>query len=232
MLNKPWHDFVMFQSCDPQEYFEMLSSTSKINNLYCKNMNILYNSFCGYLRGFHSWHAAFNRIVYANYLLDAQFRGWLIYLDADAYVYDLSFDITKYLVGNNKNSFIFTRGSDSGHNWDVNDGVFFCNYSHEDTRILIKKWMNSFERTSIADLRKARNWYDVPSDQQMLQEILKENDDLTHNILYESHDFMNSRRARFLKQILRSTATDMAGRIEIIDRDIAYSLNKYSEIQK
>lgn len=220
MINRPDHKHVMFQASDPENYISMLMETGKINSDYCKKYGILYNMFCGYFRGFHNWHAAFNRIVFADSLIKSGFEGWLLYLDADAYVVDLNFDITKYLADKGHHSFIVTRGGQSGEPWDINDGVFFCNCDHADSISIIQRWMSRFEETSLDKLRAARNWYDVKSDQQMMHALLKEDARLTKSFLYEKHDFINSRRARFIKQILRATAPTVEDRLAIIKGDI------------
>lgn len=221
MINKPNVNYIMFQSSDPVNYFHMLQETSKNNQEYCVRHGILYNAFYGYMRGFHNWHAALNRIVFGKNLLDVGFTGWYIYLDADAYVVDHTVNLVEYLGGKAQHSFILTRGGTSGEPWDVNDGVFFCNMGHPDARAIVAEWHSRLLQTPLEKLETAEKWYSVKSDQQMLQALLKADLPLTKDFYYEKHDFMNSRRATFLKQILRSTAPTVEARLDMIRQDIA-----------
>lgn len=221
MINKPQAEHIMFQSADPVNYFSMLQETSKNNQEYCVSRGIHYNAFFGYMRGFHPWHAAFNRILFGKNLLDVGFTGWYIYLDADAYIVDHTVDLVEYLASKTQHSFILTRGGTSGEPWDVNDGVFFANMAHPDTRAIIGEWSHRLHQTPMEKLKTAEKWYSVKSDQQMFQALLKASPDYPKHFFYEKHDFMNSRRAKFLKQILRSTAPTVEERLAMIRQDIA-----------
>ena len=45
--------------------------------------------FFGIVRGFHSWQATCNRSGLLKRLIDTGYKGWVCYLDADAFVADL-----------------------------------------------------------------------------------------------------------------------------------------------
>jgi hypothetical protein len=79
-------------------YFDMLCLSARANRAYCRRHEIAYQAFVGVKRGFHSWQATYNRIPLLQELVDAGFAGWVLYLDADAYVADLDFDLRLYLA--------------------------------------------------------------------------------------------------------------------------------------
>src|SRR5258708_2102608 len=82
-------DIVCLQTADPDIYYDLLYQTSKTVRLYCNRHGIRYESYIGIKRGYFAWHATFNRIFLIKELLDSGFRGWICYIDADAYVANL-----------------------------------------------------------------------------------------------------------------------------------------------
>src|SRR6516164_5460781 len=125
------------QTADAELYSRILSITSRVNKIFCKRNDIEYEAFVGIKRGFYPWHACFNRIIILNELVQNGFAGWVFYLDADAYIYDLSFNIRQYLAAIHE-PFIFAPGGTSGQKWDVNDGVFLINLNAPASRKLIR----------------------------------------------------------------------------------------------
>jgi hypothetical protein len=115
----------MLQSADADKYADMLRTTARVNQLYCHRHNIEYASFIGIKRGFYPWHACFNRIMLLNELIDHGYRGWIFYLDADAFVFDLDYDVRKLV--SNEFAMVAAPGGLTGQKWDINDGVFLIN---------------------------------------------------------------------------------------------------------
>ena len=77
---------VLLQTSDAHVYAQMLQETARVNKVYCTRHGLEYQGFIGIKRGFHSWQATFNRISLLVELQQAGDTGWVIYLDADAYV--------------------------------------------------------------------------------------------------------------------------------------------------
>lgn len=222
---KPEQDIVLFQSADPVNYFAMLRSTAKLNRAFCMRHDIRYTCFHGIMRGFHAWHACYNRILLLNDMLDLGFAGWYLHLDSDAYVFDPRFDIRGYLDGVKDKSFVFTHGATKAL-WDVNDGVFFANCAHPDTQSVARQWLAKLETVKLEKLRTAEKWYDTPGDQQLLQSVLKSDEALTASIQHEHPRFINGPGSSFIRQILRSTERDPAARLERIELDVERALQR------
>jgi hypothetical protein len=214
MLLKPDHDIVLIQSADSLNYFRMLQATSKITAEYCKAWDILYECHYGVMRGFHPWQACLNRIYLLANLIEQGFEGWYIHLDSDAWVQDMRFDLRGYLRGLGGVSFVFTPGA-SAEAWDVNDGIFFANCAHPDTREVALAWRDLALQTGPDALRAATGWYQVPCDQSMLHAVLRREDNRLCAAIYrETPHFINGPGpgTRFIRQVLRAAYADEAQR--------------------
>ena len=66
-------------------------------------------------------------------------RGWVVYLDADAYVADLGFDLVSYLGDKADVCAVFTRAGASPQWWDINDGVFLMNLGNPHARWIVRE---------------------------------------------------------------------------------------------
>jgi len=64
-------------------------------------------------------------------ILDSGFRGWIIYVDADAYIANLKFDPAGYLKDKHGYAMILRPGAFTGEFYDVNIGVMLINGSSE-----------------------------------------------------------------------------------------------------
>lgn len=221
--HKPDEPMVMVQSADPDLYFEMLRTTARPNRAFCLRHGIRYACLHGVLNGFHPWHAAYNRFFVLERLIQQDYRGWFLHLDADAYVQDRGFDVAAYLAGHAGQAFIFTHGA-SAEAWDMNDGVFFANCAHSATRQIIARWMELFQTISVERLREAAQWSQVPDDQHLLQASFRQLPELTAAIHYESNRLINSPGARFVRQVLRAAERDPAKRLRRIAADVERSM--------
>ncbi len=210
---------LMIQTADAEVYSRILNITSDLNRDFCQRNNVEYESFVGIKRGFFPWHACFNRIVILNQLVQDGFAGWVFYLDADAYIYDLRFDIRRYLA-TVPEPFIFAPGGTSGQKWDINDGVFLINLNAPASRKLVRLWYENFMATTEGELKQAREWHAVQSDQPRLHHVFQVNVDLMDAMRHEPRELLNHWNASFVRQILRSNAESFEDRVQRIRRDV------------
>ena len=224
-------DIVMMQTADPYRYAAMLAATAPSVTEYCRRFGIRYESYTGVKRGRFSWQATFNRIVMFQELLDRGFDGWAIYLDADAYVYDLGFDLPAYLRGHDRCGAIFATAGVTGEHWDVNAGVAFVNLGHPQGRRLVRAWSDAFAGIGDERLRTGDIWFDDDNDQALLHEILKRDAAIAAALRVESMDFINSRHARFIRQHLRAQTSNLRKRVATITADVHAVLSAWGVSQ-
>ncbi|WP_019832301.1 class I SAM-dependent methyltransferase [Sphingomonas sp. PR090111-T3T-6A] len=214
----PHHDaeVLFLQTADAFRYAPMLAVTSITVTEYCRRHGFAYESFVGLKRGAWNWQATYNRIAQYKELLDRGFTGWAIYLDADAYIQDLDFDLPRYLADKGDRGAIFATSGVTGEHWDVNAGVAFINLGHEQGRQLVESWWQSFAQLSDERLEEAREWLDAGNDQDLLHQILRHDREVAGATLVESMDFINSMHARFIRQHLRAQADNFETRLRNI----------------
>ncbi len=220
---------VMVQTCDPFLYFDMLVASSRSNRVFCRRWGLAYAAFVGIKRGFHPWQAMFNRILLLQEYLEQGYGGWVLYLDADAYVWDLGFDIKRYLADKSSYAAVLTPSGIGVPAWSVNDGVAFFNLGHEAGRRLVAAWHASFMRVSDDALRAAGRWELVRNDQDMLQAILREDAWLREHVFLEATELINSREARCIRQVLRAQVAELPARVHIIESEVAEALRRAGE---
>lgn len=211
----------MYQTADDIKYTRIIEATSPVNREYCSLYNIEFNLFVGIKRGYHPWQACFNRIVYLKEQMDSGFDGWIFYLDADAYVQDQNVDV-RSVIADAQGDIIFAPGGLTGERWDVNDGVFIINLSAPASRLLIDAWYANLMTTSDSDLEAAREWHTspVPSDQPRLHQILKDNPDITREVVIVPRELLNDENATFVRQVLRANAETFEKRVERIQEGV------------
>lgn len=207
----------MIQTCDPERYVEMMALTSRTVRSFCESHGLEYEDFVGYKRGFHPWHATFNRIALFQEALRSGSVDWIIYIDADAFIVNQGFDIKSYLSDKDAYSIIARPvRPETVPTHDVNAGVMFLNCGHPATVWLVKRWGEMFNDISDEALHEARNFHDVKDDQVMLHDIIREDIGFLNNMYFESPDLINSTHASFIRQILRSNASSFEERLELI----------------
>lgn len=214
---------VLLQTADPDVYRGFLELTGHVNRAFCAAQGIGYEAHLGILRGQHPWQATFNRIPLLKARLDAGFRGWLLYLDADAYVADLGFDLAGFLAGRAHRSILGALGHNKALS-DINAGVVFFNFAHPDTGFIIEEWHRLFLAEVSEDMLAAgaQAWSFGPNDQDLLQRLLAENlMRLWPGIGIEERSVFNAPEARFIRQILRRDAPTLAERMARARRDIS-----------
>ena len=212
---------ILLQTADADNYAPMLAVTATNVREYARRHELGYESFVGIKRGFHPWQATFNRIPMLEELLDRGFAGWAIYLDADAYIQDLDFDVAAYLADKGDRAAILATSGVTGEAWDVNAGVAFVNLGHEQGRALVRSWARRFAAHSDQILREASEWMGGGNDQDLLQDLLREEPAIAAAVLIEPMSFINGPHASFIRQHLRTLSPTWQARLEALTQAVA-----------
>ena len=212
-------DLLLLQTSDADVYFDMLCLSARTNREYCRRHAIAYQAFVGLKRGFHPWQATYNRIPLLRELVVAGFAGWVLYVDADAYVADLGFDLRAYLADKSACAAILTPSAPGAAWWDINAGVALFNLASAEGRWLIARWHAAFMAIGDDALRQAGDWSLLRNDQDLLHTILRDNDWLRPHLFLQSAELINAGRARFIRQVLRAQADGLAARMRIVQQE-------------
>jgi hypothetical protein len=211
----------LLQTADADHYVDLLRVTRAANERFAQRAGADYVCHLGIKRGYYPWHATFNRIPLLKEMLDAGYDGWVLYMDADAYIVDLDFDLRAYLADKSGYALIAGPATPDPEPWCVNAGTFLIDLRHPDARRLVELWHAHFMSTTDAHLRASPDWHDVQCDQERLQHILISQPALTRNLLIEDPAFFNGANASFLRQALRSGASSLQERIERVKAEVA-----------
>lgn len=214
-------EILMLQSADPVVYAEMVHYSGIANRAYAARHRMGYSLYLGIRRGYFPWHACFNRILILKEMIQTGYKGWVFYLDADAYIYDQSFDIRSYLEGVGEVSMVVRPGGVDGPSWDINDGAFLIDLAHPAAIEIVERWYDDFMATPDVDLAAAEEWEAVPSDQPRLQRILRENPPLADSLEVVDPGFFNDYASSFLRQAFRGESFTIQQRIDMIRQDLA-----------
>jgi hypothetical protein len=211
----------IFQTSDPFNYLRMLQATSLTAIEYCKRHGHYYESFVGLKRGVHAYQATFNRILQFQELVDRGFTGWGLYMDADAYIVDLGFDLARYLRDKADRAAILVPSGATTLPWDINAGVVAIHLGHPLGRELVAAWLERFLAISDAQLCARAHWMDYENDQHMLSEVLRTEPRILAAVHFESKTLMNSEHASFIRQHLRAYTPNLGDRICRIEAEVA-----------
>lgn len=215
---------LFLQTSDAERYAPMLAVTATNVREYCRRHGFGYESFVGIKRGFHPWQATFNRIPMLAELVQRGFAGWAVYLDADAYIQDLDFDLAAYLADKGDLAAIFATSGVTGEHWDVNAGVALINLGHPLGRALVERWAKSFAAHDDARLRDASEWMDHGNDQDLLHAILREGGPIADAVLVEPMSFLNGPDSSFIRQHLRASAPTLQERLDGLAKAVTATL--------
>jgi SAM-dependent methyltransferase len=215
------HDIIVLQTADADHYAPMLAITAANVREYCRRQGLGYESFVGIKRGFHPWQATFNRIPMLVELIERGFTGWALYLDADAWIQDLDFDLATYLADKGHRAAIFAESGVTDAAWDVNAGVALINLGHPLGRSLVEHWAAGFAAHSDEALRDGEVWFDEGNDQDILHHILRRETAITEAVQIEQISFINGPHARFIRQQLRTLSPSFEARLEDIAKTVA-----------
>ncbi len=225
---------VFLQTADPYHYYDMLAETSRTVRAYCQKHEFRYESYIGIKRGFYSWHAAYNRIVILRELLDSGFSGWLFYLDADAFITNLDFDLRGYLRDKDGYAGIFVDPGEKDEWYHMNNGIFLINMAAKAAHDLIQKWFEEFMKISDHELSLATDWGYLRHDQDLLHVVFYDNQYLRPSIFLES-PYLLGWPPGFVRQFTRGEAESLAERKRIIKgyvEEVMGSAGSASEIDE
>lgn len=202
-------DILFLQTADANKYRPMLEITSRTIIEYCSRRNLSCELYIGICRGNQPWHATFNRIVLLRRLLNSGFAGWVCYLDADAYITDLDFDIRHYLRGKDDIAMVIATDDASAADrpfWAVNAGTFLINLGHPLGQEIVYRWADRFDDVSDAELLRLGEWTLGFDDQGFLSDILRElpGGEAAVLTLRDYPNLINYSRGLFISQILRA----------------------------
>lgn len=205
-------EITLIQTASGPDYEAMLAATDRAHRDYCAANDMAFWPFVGVRRGYHPWQATFNRIEMLHDLIERGYRGWVMYLDADAVIRQANFDLRRFLGNRSEYGLVICPGHPGAEPWEVNAGVFFVNLANDDGRSIVRQWHALFHATvtdaMLVDAVEA--WPDLPDgrpfpdDQHLLQMVLRDNDALQQATLLEDPLTMNHRGARFVRQFMRA----------------------------
>lgn len=203
----------VIQTSDTFKYPTMLAVTSATAIEFCRRKGYQYEMTIGLQRGYWGWQAIYNRILLLKQKVDQEYRGWIVYMDADAYVSDLDFDLDTFIRERADRAAIFVPALEGAEPWNINDGVFLVNLGHEEGRRLVALWHAAFMALSDDWLRANRIWSDGLNDQDMVQDILRRDHLIGEAVLIDHTNTINSTSASFIRQALRAQFEDFGSRV-------------------
>ncbi len=212
------------QTSDSLFYKRMLDATSQVVLAYCEQHQFDYESYVGIKRGILPWHATYNRIPLLKEIEASGYDGWLFYLDADAYIQDLDFDLREYLADKGHYAGIFAGHHSEGVSYTINAGGFALNLAHPVARQLILDYAKSLDDIGRRELDNSLIWgEDVPEDQLMLYRLLQnfvEQWGLEKSFLFEFPNHSHVNNGPFIRQVLRSHIGDFNDRCRHIEEAV------------
>lgn len=218
-------ELTILQTSDAFKYSRMLRASSRTAIEYCRRNGFAYESFVGIKRGFHGAQAAFNRIFMLDELIDRGYRGWALYMDADAYVFDLDFDLKAYLADKQDRSAIMTTIPGETVPWHINSGVLFFNLAHPQAIALVREWKRRFMQVPDERLQTLTSVWDHVNDQTMLYQSLDQDPALRGPVAFVDPMLFNHHEGSFIRQILNSLDGDIDSRTGKIESAVAAVLD-------
>ena len=220
---------VLIQTSDAVAYAPMLAATSRTTREFSRRHGMEYRQFVGIKFGQFPWHSTYNRIHMMAELLAEGHRGWVLYLDADAYIYNLDFPVTEYLKDNDSFAAIAVRANSTAEYWDINAGVLFLNFGRDVGRRIAMGLTERFGGASRTPQFTESGWPDpdlLLDDQGLLNSTLIENPAWQEAIKYEPQTLMNSLHASFVRHHLRAITPDLAARLRSIQAEVDEALGR------
>ena len=209
-------DIVFYQTAAGPSYEEMIRVAEPVHRAYCRANHIDYVVYFGVRRGFYPWQATFNRIEALHDLLVTDFRGWFLYVDADAVVRHEGFDIRRYLGKRDQSALIAAPAVGAGDaRWNINAGIFFLNLGHELGREIARRWYAAAHsivseqmlRDAVEPWQPLLDGREFPDDQHLLQMELMRDDALSNAMLVDVEGVINRAAGRFIRQFTRVLGT-------------------------
>ncbi|WP_340316756.1 glycosyltransferase family protein [Rhizorhabdus argentea] len=225
-------ELTILQTSDAFKYSRMLRATSRTAIEYCRRHGFAYESFIGIKRGFHGAQAAFNRIFLLEELAHRGYQGWALYMDADAYIYDLDFDLRAYLADKQDRSAIMATIPGETIPWHINSGVLFFNLGHPQSLALIAEWKRRFMALPEERLRNLLSVWDHENDQTMLYEALDQYPTLREPVAFVDALLFNHNLGQFIRQFLNSLDGNIDSRTATIEGAVAEVLQGISSAEE
>lgn len=217
-------DITFVQTADPIFYYRMLHETSRTVRQYCILNGLQYESYVGIKRGTMPWHSAYNRVYMLKELIERGHTGWVFYLDADAYIHDMNFDVKAYIDARRQYAGIFAGFCDLRRPYDINSGGFALNLGTVIGRQLALDYWGCVDAIPDGDYNRAVVWgKDIKEDQLMLFQLLEDyvvNRGLGEHFLFEQSNESFVNQGPFIRQSLRSHSADFPARLEGIRAEV------------
>jgi hypothetical protein len=225
---------LFMQTADADFYYDMLTETSKTVRKYCQLNGFQYNQYVGVKSGNMPWKATYNRIIMLKELLDAGFLGWVFYLDADAYISDLRFDLMDYLHDKHGSAGIFC-GYLHGVPHNINAGGFAINFSHPVGRSMVLDYYKIFADLNREKFDNAMHWgAEVPEDQHLLEVVIKsylQYRGISESLIFEHHSNCYVNNGPFIKQALRVNFSSFSERLDEVRRRVALAIGDGQDVK-
>jgi glycosyltransferase involved in cell wall biosynthesis len=223
-------EIVLLQSSDAEIYAPMLEQSARTTRAYAEKHGYRYDAFVGIKRGILPWHASYNRIDMLMALIADDFQGWVFYIDADAWIADLDFDLAAYLSDKARYALI---AAPAGHYrdqyWNVNNGVVLFNLGHPFARAFIIEWERFLSRYDVA--AEAKSWnVEITDDQGMFHQILDKLPYAADHILIENKELLNSPWATFVRHAIRAENADFSSRLALVTAEVDKVLEEANQL--
>jgi hypothetical protein len=218
----------VIQSSDADVYARMLDVTAENIGAFCRHHNLVHRSFRGLKRGHWQWHSCFNRIYIFEELIAEGHDGWVLYLDADAFVVDIDFPIAEYLEARNEYAGIVVHAGATPAYWDINNGVMFLNLKTEVAKLIVRDWSRRHQEILEEPEYLSRERPTYFGDQRLLQHVLRDNPLWFDQLLVETQKIMNSMHATFIRHHLRAFTPDFGMRLDAIRKDVDDVMKRYA----
>lgn len=216
-------EITFLQTADAVVYREMIEVTAPTIREYCARTGFSYDCFLGVRHGSKPWHAALNRIVMLKEYSDRGYRGWVIYVDADAYVFDLGFDLATYLAGKGDFGLIAAAsGIQPPRWWDINNGVFAINLGHQAGRRIVDLWYERLMSVPLDELNAETRWGQSIDDQNALHVLLENNEDDLRRYVFrdDAHPNTFNWQGRFIRQCVRDEKEPWEVRLAVVRAEV------------
>jgi len=196
------------QSADSVRYARLLSLSSQTVQVFCAKNGFAYDMSLGIRYGVKPWHAALNRITILKAYLDRGYGGWVFYVDADAYIADLDFNLKGFLDARSGFALIASPSGLTPRRWeDINNGVFAINLSHPLGVELVNRWFAALRAIPENVLCDEERWGDVADDQEMMHSAMLEVEGLEAAVDIEGCSELLNWEGSFIRQIVRETGS-------------------------
>ena len=193
----PANRLLIVQYSSYGNYARLLELTSPINKAYAKKWSFDYAILQGTTlliseldeKGCEPppHRAMYNKLEVLRMALSKRNEyDQLLIMDADAMVYDFSYDITSLIRSKETDLLVAHRVREeksTPHTWNINNGITLWNLHHPDIQLVFDKW---YSRTRKGVLYKLTH-----SDQHYLHGVLKNHDNgrLIHTVRSTSKEF-------------------------------------------